>query len=111
MTEKIAQVLTQMILGARFRGYLRLLGGVLVGHGVNQATSDQFTSLLFEVSAGLVMFGIGQALSKIEHRVTGNLLADVKAKTDGLLNKSLDFESRAVLSNISNKIEASPKFK
>lgn len=109
MTEKIAQVLTQMILGARFRGYLRLLGGFLVGHGVNQSTSDQFTLLLFEVFAGLLVFGIGQGLSKIEKRVTGNLLDSVKAKADGLLNKPLDFESRSVLTDISQIIELTPK--
>ena len=109
--EKIAQVLTQMILGARFRGYLRLLGGFLVGHGVNQGTSDNFTQVLFEVLTGLLVFGIGQGLSKIEHRVTGNLLADVQAKTDRLLNKSLDFESRSVLTNISNQIQSAPKLK
>lgn len=100
-----------MILGARFRGYLRLLGGVLVGHGVNQGTSDQFTALLFEVSAGLLVFGIGQALSIIEQRATGKLLADVKAKTDGLLNQPLNFESRSTLTDISQKLESSPKLR
>ena len=109
MTEKIAQTLTQIVLGVRFRGYLRLAGGFLVGHGVTQTASDQFELLMFEVATGLLVFGIGQALSKIEHKVTGNLLAEVKAKTDGLLNKSLDFESRSVLTNISQKIELSPK--